>query len=146
MLDLHTGLGEAGQLEIFTEETLNKFQTITKWFEGRKVTTLGDRHSLGYKISGSLYQAFTAIDTDSPWFCAALDFGTQSLMNVLLALQADNWLHCFADGKHSLSHRIRALMKDAFLISTNQWQDQVVNTALSVIKQSTTALSRHALS
>jgi hypothetical protein len=146
VLDLHTGLGEAGELEIFTEETLSKFQRIAKWFEGWRVTTLGGRDSLGYKISGSLYQAFTAADTDSPWHCVALEFGTQSLMNVLLALQADNWLYCFTDGKHPLSSRIQTLMKDAFLISTNEWQDRVVNTALGVIKNSTTALSCHAQS
>src|SRR5437667_9434382 len=100
VLDIHSGLGEPGSLEIFTEERRTKFERMKDWFDNARVTTLGDPASLGYTITGSLYQAFTKPDTDGPWHCAALEFGTRPITDVLLALQADNWLHCFANGQH----------------------------------------------
>jgi hypothetical protein len=133
VLDIHTGLGEVGQLEVFTEETGDKFRRLSDWLRKAKVTTLGDPRSLGYRIMGSLYQAFTRADANTPWHCAALEFGTQPLVQVLLALQADNWLHCFAPEKDSLANHVRQLMTNAFLLSTHQWQNQVVATTLDVI-------------
>jgi Protein of unknown function (DUF2817) len=139
VLDIHTGLGEAGELEMFTEESLFKFNRIKDWFKSRKVTTLGDRESLGYVITGSLYRAFTEPNTGGPWHCVAMEFGSQSLVQVLLALQADNWLHAFAPGQHPLSTRVRSLMSDAFSIPS-ECQNRVVSTTLDVVGCATAAL------
>jgi hypothetical protein len=141
LLDIHTGLGEAGALEIFTEEREGKFERMKRWFHAQKVTTLGDFNSLGYTITGSLYQAFTKADTDSPWHCTALEFGTRPIMDVLLALQADNWLYCFANRKNQLSAMVQGMMKEAFLVQTAQVQSQVVSSALDVIEGAVGALS-----
>jgi predicted deacylase len=139
VLDIHTGLGEAGELEMFTEERLDKFSRIKDWFKSRKVTTLGDHQSLGYVITGSLYRAFTEPNTAGPWYCVAMEFGTQPLMQVLLALQADNWLHCFASGQHALSTRVQSLMSDAFLVPS-KCQNRVISTTLEVVSCATAAL------
>lgn len=139
VLDIHTGLGEAGELEMFTEERLGKFNRIKDWFKNRKVTTLGDRESLGYVITGSLYRAFTEPDTEGPWHCVAMEFGTQSLVQVLLALQADNWLHCFASGQHPLSTRVQRLMSDAFSVPS-ECQTRVVSTTLEIVSRAAAAL------
>jgi hypothetical protein len=137
-----TGLGQPGELEIFTEESSHKFNRLKDWFSGHRVTTLGDRESLGYTITGSLYRAFTDANTQSPWHCVAMEFGTQQLIQVLLALQADNWLHCFAGGKHPLADRVHKLMKDAFSVPV-VCQDRVTTTTLDVISKAITALERY---
>jgi hypothetical protein len=133
VLDIHTGLGESGQLEVFTEESGNKLVLLRKWFPGVKLTSLGDPISLGYPIAGSLYQAFTEANTNSPWHCVALEFGTKSLVDVLLALQADNWLHCFAGQNHPLANRVREDMTNTFSVSADQCRQQVLGAALNVI-------------
>jgi hypothetical protein len=142
VLDIHTGLGEMGQLEIFTEESGSKFDTLKQWFELKKVTTLGGIESLGYTIMGSLYQAFTKANSNSPWHCVALEYGTQPLVQVLLALQADNWLYCFAPEQHSLSTRVRQQMTDAFLIPSDAWKNQVVTSTLDVITMTLAGMTR----
>jgi predicted deacylase len=139
VIDIHTGLGEPGELEICTEERFSKFNRMKDWFGTRKLTTLGDPTSLGYVITGSLYRAFTEANTESPWHCAAMEFGTQPLIQVLLALQADNWLHCFAGPPDSLANRIPELMRVAFS-APFEFQNHVLSTTLDVINRATEAL------
>jgi hypothetical protein len=140
VLDIHTGLGEAGGLEIFTEESGSKFKTMEEWFNSSKLTTVGNPESLGYTISGSLYQGLTSANTDSPWYCAALEFGTRPITDVLLALQADNWLHCFANEHNQLSEKIRGMMKRAFSLETEPLRHQTVVLSLKVIEQALRAV------
>ena len=40
MIDIHTGLGEVGQLEIFTEEYGTKFERLQSLFQRKTVTPL----------------------------------------------------------------------------------------------------------
>lgn len=134
VLDFHTGLGHPGELEIFTEERYAKFGRIQKLFANNIVTTLGDPVGLGYVISGSLYRAFTEPNSTSPWHCVALEFGTRSLPQVLLALQADNWLHCFESQPNSLSGQVVDMMKDAFFVPVD-FRERVVTNAVSVIER-----------
>jgi hypothetical protein len=140
VLDIHTGLGESGQLEIFTEETGDRFQQLKAWFPKHKVTTLGDKDSLGYEVTGSIERAFTSPGSHGPWFCITLEFGTRPITDVLLALQADNWLHCFASASDRLSDSVRAMMKDAFVVPSQQWRQQVTDTTLDVIASAIEAL------
>jgi hypothetical protein len=79
-----------------------------------------------------LYQAFTKANTNTPGRCAALEFGTLPIDQVLPAMQGDNWLHCFASRQHPFSPWIRRLMKDAFSVP-EQSQDEVVSSAIETI-------------
>ena len=133
VIDIHTGLGKSGELEIFTEESSTKLVLLRKWFSGRLVTTLGDTESLGYQINGSVYQAFTPADAKTAWHCVALEFGTRPLVEVLLALQADNWLHCFAELDHPLRNTICQEMKRAFSDSSETWRNKVLGDTIKVI-------------
>jgi hypothetical protein len=134
VLDFHTGLGPPGALEILSEEMGPKFAALSRWFAGRKVTTLGDEASLGYRIEGSVYRAFTSPNSSTPWHCAALEFGTQPLPLVLAALRADNWLHCFSGGGSRVAGSVRDLMKRAFAVPAEH-QDAVLNIGLAVIDE-----------
>jgi Protein of unknown function (DUF2817) len=142
VIDIHTGLGEVGQLEIFTEESGTKFERLQSWFERKTVTTLGRPESLGYCVTGSIFNAFATANADTPWHCAALEFGTRPLVEVLLALQADNWLHCFGGKNSPLSAQIFTLMKNAFSDTSDDWQQNVVTMALDIIRQATAGIQQ----
>lgn len=141
VLDIHTGLGPTGHLSVFTEERGGKFDRIRGWLSGYDVSSLGTPDPrnqetpdpLGYKITGSTFQAFTAADASTPWYCMALEFGTHPVGQVLAALQADNWLHCMTDGSHPLAPQVQSLMKNAFLLEADEWQESVVKNARDVI-------------
>jgi hypothetical protein len=140
VLDIHTGLGNSGELEMSTDETGVKYARLTKWFPTRKVTNVANSELLAYEITGGIELAFTRPDSDTPWHFVTLEFGTQPLIPVLLALQADNWLHCFGGATHPLSNRVQAMMKNAFSVPSLQWQQQVLSTTLSVITEAINAL------
>jgi hypothetical protein len=144
VLDIHTGLGNAGELEMSTDEIGMKYDRLTKWFPNRNVTNVGNSELLAYDITGGIELAFTQPGSDTPWHFVTLEFGTQPIKQVLLALQADNWLHCFGGTTHPLSKRVHAMMKDAFSVPSSTWQHQVVSTTLSVITEAINALQAYA--
>lgn len=143
VLDFHTGLGERGGLEIFCEDKPDstEFRRCAEWYAGHTVTSLGDAASVGYEITGSIFQAFTRSQRSIQWTCADLEFGTENLVKVLLALQADNWLHCFSQGVSPLAPRIQEMMRASFSPEANEWQAIVLQTGTSIIRQALTALN-----
>lgn len=143
LLDFHTGLGESGSVEIFSEAKVDTkiFAQCVEWFSDYRVTSLGDPKSVGYEITGSIYQAFDQSQTLGAWTCVAAEFGTESVPKILLALQADNWLYCFAQGHSSLSGRIKEMMKERFCPSSEVWQQAVLATGCSLITQAIRGLN-----
>jgi hypothetical protein len=144
VLDFHTGLGEKGKLEILCEDPPDSaaFERCANWFAGTKVTSLGDTTSVGYEITGSIFQAFIRCQRSIRWTCAALEFGTESLTTVLLALQADNWLHCFRQGLDPLAGRVREMMKTSFYPLSSEWRAAVLQSGTSVIRQAVAGLDK----
>lgn len=56
------------------------------------------------------------------------------IVQVLLALQADNWHNCFAKNT-SMADNIRSMMKAAFNVSTADFQSGVISKTKCVIQK-----------
>ena len=71
----------------------------------------------------------------------ALEYGTQSLPEVLEALRADNWLHLYGDPESDAGRAIKRQIRDAFYGDTAEWKRTIWETADRVARQAAAGLA-----
>jgi hypothetical protein len=143
VIDFHTGLGEHGAGEMITEDLPGSAPyKRAKAMWGKRVASSEAGESVSAPLSGTIDKAVTTWMKGVELTFAALEVGTRDTRTVFNALRKDNWLHCFAGGrhKHKDANAIRLELRDAFYPDTADWKrmvwghaNEVVNAALAAL-------------
>jgi hypothetical protein len=143
VVDFHTGLGKYGAGEMITEDLPGSpayRRARDMW--GERVASSEAGESVSAPLNGTIDKAFPGWLPKTELTFAALEVGTRSTREVFDALRKDNWLHCFADGrhKHKDGETIRRALRDAFYPDEGDWKRMVWAHADDVVRAALKAL------
>jgi ribosomal protein S18 acetylase RimI-like enzyme len=134
-LDLHSGLGPRGVgLLLQTAPAASAAAHLAgQWWEDtiRSEPAQGSDAAL---VSGLIGPAFVAALPDTASVGIVLEFGTIDMQQVMLAVQADNWLHHHGQRDSDAGRAIAQRMRDAFCLADADWQAAVCQRAHAVVE------------
>ena len=144
VIDFHTGLGAFGAGEMITEDLPGSAaygRAKAMW--GARVASSEAGESVSAPLSGTIDKAVAKWLSKVELTFAALEVGTRDTRTVFNALRQDNWLHCFAPGRHrhALAESIRRELRDAFYPDTAEWKRLVWDHASDVVSAALAALA-----
>lgn len=150
-IDLHTGLGPSGLGErIYAgRDDPAALQRARRWWDGggaTPITSIYDGSSTSAFLTGLMWMAMYQECPQAEYTGIAMEYGTQPLPEVMLALRGDHWLHNHPQAPPALASQIRQNMMDAFYTDTEVWQAQVVSQARQSLHQAVLGLSLAELS
>lgn len=143
VIDFHTGLGAFGAGEMITEDMPGSAPyKRAKAMWGARVASSEAGESVSAPLSGTIDRRVARWMAKVELTFAALEVGTRDTRTVFNALRKDNWLHCFATGrhKHKDAATIRAELRDAFYPDTAEWKRLVWGHAREVVDAALAAL------
>ncbi|MCU1357888.1 MAG: hypothetical protein JWM89_3306 [Acidimicrobiales bacterium] len=137
MLDLHTGLGAWGEVELITNEAPGSepFERAKAWW-GDRVASNGGGDSVSAELNGEWMAAVTKWLEPAEVSAVALEWGTVDSITVLQALRADNWLHNHGDPTGADATPIKADLRAAFAPDDPAWADTVYDCFDGVLARS----------
>lgn len=144
VIDFHTGLGDFGAGEMITEDLPGSApyaRARAMW--GKRVASSEAGESVSAPLSGTIDKAVAKWLKGVELTFAALEVGTRDTRAVFNALRKDNWLHCFAPGRHknAEAEAIRRELRDAFYPDTAEWKRKVWSHAGEVVNAALAALT-----
>jgi hypothetical protein len=133
-IDLHTGLGPYGYGEpiCMHQPGTPGFDRVHDWF-GDQVTSPETGNSTSAIVVGTLAEGLERELELAKVTSMALEYGTQPVPDVLLALRADNWLHRHGDPASAQGREIKRQIRDAFYQDKDDWKEMVLKRALEMI-------------
>jgi hypothetical protein len=126
LLDLHTGLGERGEVELITHEQPGPeaYDRSVRWW-GDRVASTESGDSISARLCGEwmpgLQRALTPVEVTG----TALEWGTVDSVQVGEALRADNWLHRHGDPRGPDAPAIKDGLRAAFAPDDQDWAARV---------------------
>lgn len=137
LLDLHTGLGEWGEVELITSEPPGSpaFERARAWW-GDQVASTSDGGSVSAPLAGEWMTAAQEWLQPAEVTAVALEWGTVDSVTVLQALRADNWLHQHGDPTGPEAVPVKTDLRAAFAPDDPAWVEQVYECFASVLQQS----------
>ncbi len=133
VLDVHTGLGPCGYGEPVFWGDESQYLHYGRLFNG-EVTSTHNGTSSSSAVVGALGGAVQQILPHTSASYMALEFGTKSILDVLDALRADNWLHARDQMASDRAKQIKKSIRDAFYCDDDFWKESVTERGLEVIK------------
>lgn len=141
-IDFHTGLGPAGHGEkIFAGRGEAELARASAWY-GADVMSLNNGQSASADVQGPAVGCIYEECPGAEHTLMALEYGTQTLEEVLVALRGAHWLDIHPDAPAPLRERIVRDMRDAFYVDTEVWKGMVLGQARVAVLQAVTALAR----
>jgi hypothetical protein len=142
-IDLHTGLGPSGLGErIFAcKEDAAALQRARAWWGGAQhadgtyatpITSFYDGTSSSARLTGLMWGSAYDAFPDAEYTAIAMEYGTQTPMQVAMAMRAENWLHHnpnHAAATPAMAKKIKQDMLDAFYTDTDSWKGQIISQA-----------------
>lgn len=143
LLDIHTGLGPFGHCEIILGEMPGSatHARAREWW-GERVKSSKSGESVSVDISGTLKNAFGEMLPRAETTAGTLEFGTLPAIQILHAMQMENWLHRHGGGDHRKATRIKANLRYAFYPDSDSWKSKVWEQGCEVVEQALQGLSR----
>ena len=141
-IDVHTGLGPSGHGEkIYAGPDDATMFARAKSFWGADVTSIWQGTSTSAKVEGMLFYAALDECAGVEYTGIALEFGTQSYMDVMNALRARQWLLNQRDADVAQRASILRQVRDAFYVDTDAWKAMVYGQARAASLQALAALN-----
>lgn len=145
-IDIHSGLGEYGKCEraIFARQDLATVERTNAWWNPRgdqEITSDEQGTSLSSICDGLMYNAIYEECPSVDYAGITLEFGTVSLLDVLSALQAEQWKRSHQDLPITVRHKIDEQIMQAFFCDTPDWKQQVLENSFTSILDAVDALS-----
>jgi ribosomal protein S18 acetylase RimI-like enzyme len=138
-LDLHSGLGPRGVGMLLQTAPADSVaaRLAQQWWNDtiRSEPAQGSDAAL---VSGLIGPAFVAAHHDAASIGIVLEFGTVDMNQVMLAVQADNWLHHHGRRDSDAGRAIAQRMRDAFFVADADWQAAVCTRAQAVMDDALT--------
>lgn len=133
VLDLHSGLGPHGYGEpILVPRNKSDAERARRWY-GADVKDLSADESVAAQLVGCVADGIAASLKDAEVTYVGLEFGTQSMLQVLTALRADHWMHAAANADAATRAAIQRQMREAFYCESPAWQTAVYGRAADFI-------------
>ncbi|MCC7050063.1 MAG: M14 family metallopeptidase [Alphaproteobacteria bacterium] len=143
VVDLHTGLGPYGYGEpICMHRPGTPAHARAREWYGKELTAPESGDSKSAVIVGTLGQGLERTLKDTAVTGMALEYGTQPVPDVMLALRADNWLHHHGDVGSAEGRAIKRQIRDAFYQDKDDWKEKVLARALDMIDRAVAGLAR----
>lgn len=133
-IDIHTGLGNFGIGQLITSQDLqSEGAKFAKSIWGDELTSTKS-NSISADIIGSLdayiNRKYAHLNTAS----IAIEYGTIDPLSVLKATQGANYLISSGLYESEIAKEIRALSREAFYPQNSQWNYQIFQKAITIIK------------
>jgi len=141
-LDLHTGLGPSGEVELISEYAPGapEFERARQWFGPAARSTVGG-DSVSVPLCGTIERGIEAALPGRRVTPLAAEFGTVPAARTFWAMRADNWLHRHGDPSSARGRRIRAELLEVFCPADPAWRRQVLEVAREVLRLAAGALA-----
>lgn len=142
-IDLHTGLGPCGVGErIFACDNQAAALARARSWWGPGITSIYDGSSTSALLTGLMWMSVKQECAQAEYTGIALEYGTQSLEQVMYALRGDHWLHLHPQAPSALRQQIKHELMNAFYVDTDAWREQVIEQAMQAMHQAAQGLSR----
>ena len=137
-IDLHTGLGPRGLGErIFAcSDDKAAYARAQAWWGNAgspsgetPVTSIYNGTSTSAFLTGLMWQSVYQECPQAEYTAIAMEYGTQSVNEVINALRADHWLHLHPEAPMALHLQIKQQMMDAFYCDADDWKGQIISQA-----------------
>jgi Protein of unknown function (DUF2817) len=142
IIDYHTGLGPWGYGERIVTDAPGSagYARAQAWY-GTAITSPSGGTSTSAPITGDGLEAAPRLAPHAEVTGMAIEVGTQSLMEVLLAVRADAWLHAHGDPLSPEAEPIKAQVRQAFYGDADDWKGMVAGQSLLAIRQAIASLA-----
>jgi Protein of unknown function (DUF2817) len=149
-IDLHTGLGPSGHGErIFAcKDEATAYERASRWWGNHgnpngetPVTSIYNGSSASALLTGLMWQSAYEEAPQAEYTAIAMEYGTQSVNEVLNALRADHWLANHPEAPKELAQQIKQQLMDAFYTDTDVWKGQIVSQARQSMFQAVDGLT-----
>jgi hypothetical protein len=140
-IDFHTGLGPCGHAEkiLSGPDDAAMLARARAWW-GNDVTSFHDGSSTSAPLTGVNFEAPLAECPDVEFTGIALEYGTQSFLEVLNALRADQWLANHPGAPATARSAIKRQICDAFYGDADDWRGMVYGQARAAVLQALAGL------
>ncbi len=135
-IDVHTGLGPRGHGEKIFAGRRDEAEVARalKWW-GSDIAVPYKGSSASVDVTGHLASTIYAACPDSVHTLMALEFGTVSFDEIILALRGRSWLLAHPDADPTLRVKILQATLDAFYCNQPDWQGMVLGQSRVAILQ-----------
>jgi hypothetical protein len=142
-IDLHTGLGPSGVGErIFAcADDAAALARARAWW-GEKITSIYDGSSTSAFLTGLMWMSAYQECPQAEYTGLALEYGTQPMDKVMMALRGEHWLHNHPQAPADLKAQIKQDLMDAFYTDTDEWRTQILAQAQEAMHQAVRGLSQ----
>ena len=142
-IDLHTGLGPNGVGErIFAcADDAAALQRARAWW-GANVTSIYDGSSTSAFLTGLMWISAYQECPQAEYTGLAMEYGTQPMEQVMMALRADHWLHKHPEAPAAQKAQIKQDLMDAFYTDTDAWRSQILAQAQDAMRQAVQGLAQ----
>lgn len=125
-IDIHSGLGEYGQLSVIHCKTDDESLARTKMWLGNKITSWEDGNAVTTKFNGKMVSGISEKFPDISMTGLTLEFGTRARNVTLKAILADFFLR--KNNKKSMENyfEIEYFIKDSFSPNEDKWKHAVI--------------------
>jgi len=140
-LDLHTGLGERGDVELICPHPPGSpaLAQAEAWW-GERVASNAGGESVSAELHGEWLTALPRLAAPAEVSGIAVEWGTVDGTRVLRALRADNWLHQNGDPTGPDAPAIKAELRQAFAPDAPDWAATVYDCFTGVVADTFAAL------
>ena len=141
-IDLHTGLGPNGRLELISEYAPGDpaYERSRRWFGRRARSTLaGD--SVSVPLSGVVERGLERALPGRSLTPLTAEFGTHDSRRVFWAMRADNWLHHHGEIDSHQGRAIQDEMMEVFCPADPGWQRRVLDGGAALLGSAGRALA-----
>lgn len=135
-IDIHTGLGTHGEVEIIANypDDSPQYRRATQWW-GQRVRTPQTGESVSVPLRGTLNQALESMLARNDLLAVAMEFGTRPTIAVFRALRSENWLHHYGGVDHPDGTKVRHELLDVFYPLDEQWRLAVWRQGRDIVMQ-----------
>lgn len=144
-IDLHSGLGPSGfGLMMQTAATGSVAAELAHDWWPDTIRAEPAQAGDAALYSGLIGPAFTAALQPAVAVGVVLEFGTIDITQVMLAVQADNWLQHHGRRDSEAGRAIEQRMRDAFFVATDAWQQSVCTRGRDVLDAAMRGMTAYA--
>jgi hypothetical protein len=142
VLDLHTGLGEQGAVELICPLApgTESYARAVRWW-GSLVASNAGGDSVSAPLHGEWLTVLPIMVPGTEVSGIALEWGTVDTLAVIDALRADNWLHTRGDPAGPDAPAIKAALRAAFAPDDPIWAATVYRGFTAVVADTLAALA-----
>ncbi len=141
-IDLHTGLGPSGHGErIYAYRPDDEALARTRRVWGPEVTSIYDGSSTSAVLTGLMWNVVDEECAQAQYSGIAMEYGTQPLEQVTLALRAEHWLDNHPEAGADQRRAVKQQFRDAFYTDTPVWKQQLVDQGVHAAQQAVAALA-----